>query len=443
MMLTRQKQRYGEAESLKRLLIRTDERPLEAAVMGFQALCMLLLGFKDGDINLFSLMMAALLPLGTYFGLRLITRFWPVDRAMYILTAFLCSLSVILLRAVFKSDEKAHTQALYLLPGYFMLIVGIGVPRILSGREKIIKLMAPCFILLMALPFGFSTASAARSWVNLGFMQFQPSELLKPATVLVLASGFSGEKKLRGWIGYAIYGCVLCSILFLQRDLGAVLLYFMLTAAMFTVGTGKWRLTLLALGAAALLGALFVSMADKVEGFGYILTRIDIWKNPWNGKHEESRQIVQGLMSISSGGLAGAGLGLSYARKVAVVGSDYIFAAVCEEFGMVFAIAMLTVCVTLMALGMRQAASARSRFHALLAFGCAFELISQTLLIVGGNLNIIPLTGVTLPFVSEGGSSLVGSMLMMGMILGVSSVNAQDEYDDLVRLATGDSGGRA
>ncbi len=141
MMLTRQKQRYGEAESLKRLLIRTDERPLEAAVMGFQALCMLLLGFKDGDINLFSLMMAALLPLGTYFGLRLITRFWPVDRAMYILTAFLCSLSVILLRAVFKSDEKAHTQALYLLPGYFMLIVGIGVPRILSGREKIIKLM--------------------------------------------------------------------------------------------------------------------------------------------------------------------------------------------------------------------------------------------------------------------------------------------------------------
>ena len=113
------------------------------------------------------------------------------------------------------------------------------------------------------------------------------------------------------------------------------------------------------------------------------------------------------------------------------------FAAVCEEFGMVFALSVMVVCLVLMELGMRQALSARSRFHALLAFGCAFELISQMLLIVGGNLNILPLTGVTLPFVSEGGSSLVGSLLMMGMILGVSSINAQDEYDDLMRLTSG------
>ena len=437
MIFTRLDRSQKEAQNLKRLLVRTDERPLEIAVMAFQAVCMLLLSLKDGQIDAFSVLLCACLPLGTYLGLKLITHFWPVDRAMYLITMFLCALSVILLRAVFSSTLKAKTQAMYLVPGFGSLLIGIGVPRLLNGREAIIKLAMPAFVALMLLPFGFTTASAARSWVNLGAIQFQPSELLKPATVLVLASGFSFGKKFGRWIVYALYGFVLCMILLFQRDLGAMLLYFLLICAMFTAGTGKWRLTLIALAAAVGFGALFISISGKVEGFGYIATRIDIWKNPWSGKHEESRQIVQGLMSVSSGGLFGAGLGLSYARKVAVVGSDYIFAAVCEEFGMVFAICVLLLCMTLMLLGMRQAMNARSRFHALLAFGCAFELISQTLLIVGGNLNILPLTGVTLPFVSEGGSSLVGSMLMMGMILGVSSINAQDEYDDLMRLTSG------
>ena len=437
MLLSKLRRENREVENLRRLLVRTDERPLEIAVMAFQAACMLLLTFKADTVEQFSLIMAAVLPLGTFFGLRLLTRIWPVDRAMVILTAFLCSLSVITLRAVFSLPDKARTQAIYMIPGFLSLMIGIVTSRLLTGRELIIRLSIPVFLGLMALPFGFRTASAARSWVKLGFIQIQPSELLKPATVLVLASGFTREKRLKGWIGYMIFGALECGILFLQKDLGAVLLYFLLILAMFTVGTGRWRFALIVLAAAAGLGWLFVSMSDKVQGFSYIATRIDIWKNPWSGKHEESRQIVQGLMSVSSGGIFGAGLGLSFARKVAVVGSDYIFAAICEEFGMIFAICVMLVCMVLMLLGMRQALNARSRFHALMAFGCTFELIAQMLLIIGGNLNILPLTGVTLPFVSEGGSSLVGSMLMMGMILGVSSINAQDEYDDLMRLTSG------
>ena len=442
MIFSRLSKNRKEAEGLRRLLVRTDERPLEYAVMGFQAACLILLSLKDGALDTFTLAMAFALPIGTFLGLKLIARFWPVDRQMYLLTMFLCSLSVILLRAVFKSTAKAETQALYLLPGFAALLIGIAVPRLFTGREVIIKLAMPLFAALMLLPFGFTTSSAARSWVRLGSMQFQPSELLKPALVLVLASGFSWERKLKGWIAYMIFGASLCAILLVQRDLGAMLLYFMLIMAMFTAGTGKWRLSLLAILIAAGLGVLFVSVSDRVEGFGYIATRIDIWKSPFSGKHEESRQIVQGLMSVSSGGLFGAGLGLSYARKVAVVGSDYIFAAVCEEFGMLFALAVILTYAMLAVFGMRQAMNARSRFHALLAFGCAFEIFSQMLLIVSGNLNILPLTGVTLPFVSEGGSSLMGSMLMMGMMLGVSSINAQDEYDDLMRLTSGRGRGR-
>ena len=436
-MSTGIKKERREAEQLKRLLVRTDERPLMIAVMAFQAACMLLLAFKGDSLEWFSLLMSACLPLGTYYGLKLVKHYWPVDRAMYLLTAFLCALSVILLRAVFSLPDKARMQAIYLIPGFSALLIGIWLIRLLTGREALIKIAAPLCLALMALPLGFSTASAARSWINLGVIQFQPSELLKPACVIVLAAGFTREKRFRGWIGWMIFGALMCGILFLQRDLGALLLYFLLTLAMFTVGTGKWRLSLLFLAVAAGLGALFVSMSRNVAGFGYIATRIEIWKDPWNNAHEESRQIVQGLMSVSSGGLFGAGLGLSFARKVAVVGSDYIFAAVCEEFGMVPALSVMAVYLVLTVLGMRQAINARSRFHALTAFGCSSELISQALLIVSGNLNILPLTGVTLPFVSEGGSSLVGSMMMMGMILGVSSINAQDEYDDLMRLTSG------
>ena len=146
---------------------------------------------------------------------------------------------------------------------------------------------------------------------------------------------------------------------------------------------------------------------------------------------------MQGLISIASGGYFGAGLGLGSADRVAVVSSDYIFAALTEEFGTPFSIFVLGVYLLILIRGTVIAMNARSRYHALLSFGCVFALTSQMLLIVCGNLHILPLTGVTLPFVSAGGSSILASMTMIGLVLGVSSVNAEDEYDDLMRLSNG------
>ena len=253
MWFLKDKREQKEIEHLRQLLVRTDERPLMIAVMVLQAACMLLLAFKGGSVEGFSLLMAALLPLGTYFGMKLLTHFWPVDRAMVLLTAFLCALSVITLRAVFLDPDKARQQAIYLLPAFGALMIGIVTARILTGREAVIKLAMPLCLALMALPLGFTTASSAKSWINLGFIQFQPSELIKPAAVVIFASGFTREKRLKGWIGTMIYAGLLCAILFLQRDLGAMLLYFLLTLAMFTVGTGKWRFTLLIVLAAFIL----------------------------------------------------------------------------------------------------------------------------------------------------------------------------------------------
>ncbi|MBR7040273.1 MAG: FtsW/RodA/SpoVE family cell cycle protein [Clostridia bacterium] len=421
-------------EDYKKQIHRAYETPLMIMIMAFQAVCMALMAFKDGSVNLFCLIMAVALPLGTWGLTYGINKLIYADKALILLTAFLAGLGVITLRAVLTSSAKAVSQALFLPLGcVFMLIGALGIHFIRIRGWLIWLIMAACAV-FMVMPFGFSTASSAKSWIRIAGHQLQPSEFVKPALVVILAYGFTRGSRINDWFAYGAYAAMLCAILLFQRDLGAVLLYFLLTMAMFAVGTGRWKLALAGLALAAVIGALFVYYADRIPGFSYLSARIDIWRDPWNSQREESRQIVQGLMSISSGGLFGAGLGLSAARKVAVVASDYIFAAICEEFGLVFAFCVICVYAMILLRGCAAAMSARGKFYALAAFGAVFELTSQMLLIVMGNLHIVPLTGVTLPFVSEGGSSLCGSMMLMGLVLGVSALNAKDEYDDLKTL---------
>ena len=421
-------------EDYKKLISRAYETPLLILIMAFQAACMGLMAFKDGGPDRFCIIMAFTLPLGTWALTYGLNKLIYADKALIMLTAFLAGLGVITLKAVLTSSAKAVSQAAFLPLGCAFMLLGALAIHFIRVRGWMVWLLMAACAALMVMPFAFTTASSAKSWIRFAGYQMQPSEFVKPALVVVLAYGFTRGSGINDWFAYAVYAAALCVILLLQRDLGAVLLYFLLVTVMFSVGTGRWKLALAGLAMAAVTGAVFISFADSIPGFSYLAARIEIWRDPWNSQREESRQIVQGLMSISSGGLFGAGLGLSAARKVAVVASDYIFAAVCEEFGIVFAFSVICVYVLILLRGCGAAMSARNRFHALVAFGSVFELTSQMLLIVMGNLHIVPLTGVTLPFVSEGGSSLCGSMLLMGLVLGVGALNAKDEYDDLRTL---------
>lgn len=431
--------RRDPAEFRKKLN-RTNELPLLYAVLIFQFAGMLLIAFRDSAVDAFSLRMSVILPAGTYLGLKLLQKLWPVDRAIYILIAFLCSLSVILLRAVFTGAERAADQAEYLAVGYMSLLFGAFFIRRVQKWERLARLSAPMCLFALVLPFFFANATA-KNWVRLGGVQFQPSELMKPVATVILAAGFSAKRGFRGWLPYALFGALACGILLVERDLGAMVLYFALTVAMFYAGTGNGKITLaiLLLTAAGAFLAVYriEDIAEKIPAFDYAAERIAIWKNPWNSGRDNARQIMQGLISITSGGVFGSGLGLGSAHRVAVVASDYIFAAVSEEFGIAFAICVLGVYLCILLRSVTCALNARQRFHALVAFGCAFEITFQMLVIVCGNLHLIPLTGVTMPFVSEGGSSLAACMAQAGMILGVSAINAQDEYDDLCRINGG------
>ena len=193
--------------------------------------------------------------------------------------------------------------------------------------------------------------------------------------------------------------------------------------------TGKRWFTFAGLGAGAAgaVGAYFM--------FDLVKQRVSIWRNPWADAAGSGYQLIQSLIAIGSGGVLGMGLGLGMPRMIPLYHSDFVFAAICEQFGMVFALCLLAVYALIILRGISIAMSCREGFHALLAFGIVAILGLQTLLIVGGNIRLIPLTGVTLPFIASGGSSMVSCLTGIGLLLGISSLNADRDEDDVRRAS--------
>jgi len=162
---------------------------------------------------------------------------------------------------------------------------------------------------------------------------------------------------------------------------------------------------------------------------------VAIWQNPWSDPLDAGYQIVRALIAVGSGGLLGMGLGLGMPRNVPLYHSDFIFTSIAEEFGLIFSLGLMAVYILIIARGLIVASNARTSFHSLVAFGLVVIMGLQALLIIGGNTKLLPLTGVTLPLVSYGGSSLVSTFLSMGMLLGISSMNAEDEARDIEKIA--------
>jgi len=241
-----------------------------------------------------------------------------------------------------------------------------------------------------------------------------------------------GDRRLPG-LGL-LFSAVLCCILLLERDLGALLLFFLTTMCLYFIGTSNLTVTLMGLCSGA--GGAVVAY----QLFDYVKERVAIWQNPWTDPQDSGYQIIQSLIAVGSGGLTGMGLGLGLPRNIPLYHSDFVFAAICEEFGCLFAVCLLIIYLLIVMRGISIAMSARSGAHALIAFGVVCMLGLQTLLIVGGNIRLIPLTGVTLPFIAAGGSSVVSCMAAMGMLLGVSSINADREKDEIARAEWRDGG---
>lgn len=373
----------------------------------------LLLAVKEMAWQGFALAVAV--PAVIFFTVQGLPRLFPTDKLLMSLTSFLCSLGILVLYAT--KPSHAYTQTAYYFVGLVGMIFCIYLVRRIRRWGWVAWALIPLSIGALALPLLIGKEIyGAQNWIYFGSFSLQPSELVK-VSLMVILSHFMSKRRMVPWMGFAVTALVL---LMLQKDLGTALLYYMVTLLLYFISSGNVMLTLagfLGAGGAAVLG---------YQMFAHVKKRVAIWRNPWLDYQNAGYQIVQGLVALASGGPLGVGLGLGSPRSIPVYHTDYIFAVICEQFGLVVGLGVLMMYVAFIWRGYAIAKDARTSFHVLLAMGCTILLSLQTLLIIGGVLNLIPLTGVTMPFVSYGGSSLVSSMCLMGLLQGVESVNKDD-----------------
>lgn len=429
----------SEADALRKALRRADTSLLVYAVALFQVSAMLLLTLRTDPIDRQALLLAGAMPAVTLLCAKGLPRFWKIDRVVLTLVLFLCSVSLVTLTAIARASVTALTQAVYIAVGLFGMVIGIVFIRHFRhwNRWKIVFMALSVAFIALPLAIG-ETKYGAKNWIQVlpDVVSVQPSEFVKMSLMVVLAACLSERQSRAMKLLSILFGAALCGVLLLERDLGALLLYFLTTVILYFIATSNGWLSLagLGVGAAGAVGAYYV--------FDLVRERVRIWQNPWADAADSGYQLIQSLIAIGSGGLIGMGLGLGMPRMIPLYHSDFVFAAICEQFGMIFALCLLAVYALVILRGISIAMSCRDGFHALLAFGIVTILGLQTLLIVGGNIRLIPLTGVTLPFIAAGGSSMVSCLTGVGMLLGISSLNADQDEED-VRRAQWQEGERA
>jgi peptidoglycan glycosyltransferase len=308
------------------------------------------------------------------------------------------------------------------------------------ARYRWVLLFAGIGLLLLPMVpgLGFS-AGGARIWVSLGPINFQPGEFAKLALAIFFAAYLADNRELiaaRTWrVGFlrlpelqyllpivAAWG-VAVVVMVGQRDLGSSLLFFALFVVMLWVATER--------PAYLIVGAVLFSSAAYVawQMFGHVQTRVSIWLDPWADPLDRGYQIVQGLYGLTDGGLAGTGLGRGSPGQVPEAQNDFIFTAIGEELGLFGATAVLISYLLLIGAGLRVALRTDNPFEKLLATGLTTIVGVQAFIITGGVIKLVPLTGITLPFVSYGGSSLVSNYILLALLIRLSDSGARRRHE--------------
>lgn len=361
-----------------------------------------------------ALALAVLLPLACFLTTIVLAKLFSIDQLLMALTHFLCGVGMLILYSM--DPERGMRQAEAYFLGLGVMIAAIFAVRWVRSWKWLCWLMLPVGFALLALPILFGeVTNGAKNWISLPVIgSFQPSEIVKVMLVIVLAQFFSGRHTFTQMLPAILFvgGCLV--FLMVQADLGTALMYYFTTLLLYFVASSNLTLTLLGLLGGAGAAVLGYNM------FAHVKVRVAMWKNPWSDALGKGYQIIQALMAIGSGGLFGLGLGLGSPRVIPAYHTDFIFAVICEQFGIIFGLCIIGVYIVLILRGIAISVRSRQSFHALLAFGCSVLLGVQTFIIIAGVIKMIPLTGITMPFISYGGTSMVSCMALMGLLQGAS-----------------------
>ena len=390
---------------------------------------------------------------GVLFAIYLFVRVW-LPHSDVLLLPIVTMLTGIGLVMIFRLtynvegvENLATTQAIWILIGSFALLFIVlffrNYHRIFEYKY-LFALAAFALILLTFTPLGYEV-NGARLWVDLGPVSFQPSEFARIALVVFFA-GYLAEKRdvmkatSRSFLGIqipalkyfgpvaAVWALSLVLLVF-EKDLGSSLLFFAVPLLMLYVATG--RIAYLILGGLLFAAGSFLAYLL----FGHVQLRVRTWLDPWQDPNGDGFQILQSLFNIADGGIFGTGLGAGFSQTIPEVHTDFIFATIANELGLMGATVILLAFLIFVYRGIKISMLATDDASKLLAFGLTSMFALQTLIIIGGATKAIPLTGITLPFVSYGGSSVVGNFILAAFLLVISEnageriVEEQENYE--------------
>ena len=333
---------------------------------------------------------------------------------------FLLSIGFVMLSRL--SFDKAVKQFFIVIGAYLIsLIVPVCMER-LSWLSKLGYVYGILGIGFLALVFVVgSTKNGSTNWIQFGGIALQPSEFVKILFVFFLAAMYAKAREFKQVVIVTCISAVHVLILVLEKDLGAALLYFVTYIVVSYVATGRAIYFFGGLLGGAGAGGLAYLL------FGHVRNRVAAWRNPWEIIETSGYQITQSLFAIGTGSWFGTGLTLGRPLDIPVVESDFIFSAIAEELGLVFAILLIIICLCVFILFVNVAMKAGNLFTKLIGIGLGTCYIFQIFLNIGGATKFIPSTGVTLPFISYGGSSVVTAFLIMGIMQGLYLLAGKEE----------------
>lgn len=304
-----------------------------------------------------------------------------------------------------------------LIPGLILAFVAFKIPLYGIKKWSFFIFLASYILMLLVFVPGLSTSQlGATRWLNLGFTSIQPSEIMKLAAIIYLASILNSEKERNKFTTFAILLILVCSALFLQKDMGTLIVLFSTMMIMFFCSKTPIKQTLL-IGFGAVIGFIGLIIAEP-----YRLARVTSFMHPETDTLGTGYHINQALISVGSGGITGSGLGLSV-QKFGFVPqsiSDSIFAIFAEETGFIGCVVLIALFFAFFVASFSVGKRLNDEYLRLMAIGIGSWFIVQALVNIGAMIGVVPLTGIPLPFISYGGSHLMFELIACGLLLNIS-----------------------
>ena len=348
------------------------------------------------------------------YGHFIIKKFYPEgDKYLFIIAAFISQFGLVMIYRLNSSLAIKQITWFTLGIGIFIILV-IFLPELEKFEKYKYWYIVIAILLLSSTLFLGSEIKGSKNWLKVGSMSAQPSEFAKLFIILYLASAIKKIDNKVDAIKVAIPAFIAIGLLIVEKDLGSALIFFGIFITMLYIGTSN---------VLYLLAGLLSFMGGGVLSyflFNHVRVRIAIWLDPFKYKNGIGHQICQSLFAISSGGLFGTGLGLGKPYYVPLAYNDFIFAAICEEFGILGALALILMYLVLVYRGLQVAIYAKDDYSRLIAVGITSMIAFQVFVIIGGVTKMIPLTGITLPFVSYGGTSMLLNFACLGVLQKIS-----------------------